>query len=86
MTEWENLQSNTNLTTCALTAYDAAPVETTDITHPLILVGNEAHGLSHEVCKAANHRIALRMPGPAESYNAAIAGSIALYIMTSKGG
>ncbi len=85
ITDWKTLADATHLTTCALTAHHATPIEKTHIQHPLILIGNEAHGLPESICAAAEHRITLYMPGPAESYNAAIAGSIALYTMTNKG-
>lgn len=84
ITEWDDLYNSTHLTTCALTAYNATPIETISVSEPLILVGNEAHGLPDKVSQEAHQRIALRMPGPAESYNAAIAGSIALYTITGK--
>jgi TrmH family RNA methyltransferase len=46
----------------------------------LLLVGGEANGLPDPVLKQCDRLITLGMPGPAESLNAAIAGSIALYL------
>lgn len=46
----------------------------------LLLVGGEAHGIPAEQLKQCDRRTTLVMPGPAESLNAAIAGSIALYL------
>lgn len=46
----------------------------------LLVVGNEAHGISATQLSDCDHRITLAMPGGTESLNAAIAGSIALYI------
>jgi TrmH family RNA methyltransferase len=43
------------------------------------LIGNEASGLSAELLDRAQARIAIPMPGPVESLNAAIATSILLY-------
>jgi len=81
-TSWEQIRQ-TELTTCALTAYNAHAIETISFTgNELLLVGNEAHGLPEDICIQADQRIALSIPGNAESYNAAIAGSIALYIAT----
>ena len=46
----------------------------------LIVVGNEAHGLPENWIKDCQEKITLKMPGNTESLNAAIAGSIALYL------
>ncbi|MBL0143113.1 MAG: RNA methyltransferase [Betaproteobacteria bacterium] len=43
------------------------------------LVGNEGAGLSAELEKAATVRVRIPMPGRAESLNAGVAGSIALF-------
>lgn len=47
----------------------------------LLVVGNEAHGIPEEWIKQCDELITLNMPGNTESLNAAIAGSIALYMM-----
>jgi RNA methyltransferase, TrmH family len=44
-----------------------------------LLIGNEGRGLSPELLKRADERITIPCPGPVESLNAAIAGSILLY-------
>jgi TrmH family RNA methyltransferase len=44
-----------------------------------ILVGNEGAGLSQEWIDAADDRITIPCPGPTESLNAAVAGSVLLY-------
>jgi len=46
----------------------------------LLVVGNEAHGLPEEWESTCDIRITLPMPGQVESLNAAVAGSIALYV------
>jgi TrmH family RNA methyltransferase len=52
-----------------------------DVLHEsLIVVGNEAHGIPPKWLDDCDVRISLPMPGHTESLNAAIAGSIALYI------
>jgi RNA methyltransferase, TrmH family len=43
------------------------------------LIGNEGRGLSPELLEQANARITIPCPGPVESLNAAIAGSVLLY-------
>jgi TrmH family RNA methyltransferase len=44
-----------------------------------IVVGNEAWGLPDEATAVVDELVAIRMPGPAESLNAGIAGSILLF-------
>ncbi len=44
-----------------------------------LLIGNEGRGLTPELLKRADERITIPCPGPVESLNAAIAGSILLY-------
>ncbi len=44
-----------------------------------LVIGNEGRGLSPELLKRADERISIPCPGPVESLNAAIAGSILLY-------
>jgi TrmH family RNA methyltransferase len=44
-----------------------------------IVVGNEAWGLPEEAAAVVDELVAIRMPGPVESLNAAIAGSILLF-------
>lgn len=46
----------------------------------LLVVGNEAHGLPQEWIKDCDQLITIAMPGKTESLNAAVAGSIALYL------
>ena len=48
---------------------------------PLLVVGNEAHGLPAEWQHQCDELITLPMPGNTESLNAAVAGSIALYML-----
>lgn len=44
-----------------------------------LLLGNEGAGLSNELLSLADERITIPTPGPTESLNAAVAGSILLY-------
>ena len=51
-----------------------------DIAGPIaFLVGNEGAGLSRDLLKVAGMRARIPMPGAAESLNAGVAGSIALF-------
>lgn len=83
---WNELVSNRKkLKLGALVVAGGIPIE--DIRHDsqprLVIVGNEAHGLPHEWQNQCDEKITLPMPGGTESLNAAIAGSIALYLLHS---
>jgi RNA methyltransferase, TrmH family len=49
--------------------------------HVLLVVGNEAHGIPTEWLNECDQRMTIPMPGGTESLNAAVAGSIALYLI-----
>lgn len=49
----------------------------------LLVVGSEAFGLPDEVIKACDQHMTIPMPGKTESLNAAVAGSIAMYVAWS---
>jgi len=50
----------------------------------LLVVGSEAHGIPEQWITDCDARLTLPMPGSTESLNAAVAGSIALYLWTMK--
>lgn len=54
----------------------------TDLHDSLVMVGNEAHGIPAECLQLCDGVVTIDMPGPCESLNASIAGSIALYLST----
>ena len=67
-------------TSVALCGEGAMDLYSLDLTGPLLfLVGNEGAGLSAALEAAATVRAAIPMPGRAESLNAGVAGSIALF-------
>ena len=47
-----------------------------------LVLGNEGSGLRAETAAIVDARVALRMSGPAESLNAAVAGGILLYLLS----
>lgn len=56
------------------------PVQSVDLSRATgIMIGNEGAGLAAEWMALANTRITIPCPGPVESLNAAIAGSLLLY-------
>lgn len=65
-------------TIAAVPAKGHAPAP--DLTQPCaLIVGNEGNGIPPEVLRRADAQVNIPTPGPVESLNAAIAGSILLY-------
>ena len=52
--------------------------------NPLILIGEEGLGLSQEILDICDYTVEIPMFGSVRSYNAAVAGSIAIYDYVSK--
>lgn len=78
---WEQLITHKqNLHLYGLVVSGGYAVENIKRDKALLVIGNESHGLSSSQLASCDHRITLPMPGNTESLNAAIAGSIALYI------
>jgi RNA methyltransferase, TrmH family len=66
--------------TLAAVATDGDPLTHHDFTRPAALIlGNEGSGISLEILRRATARVTIPTPGPVESLNAAIAGSILLF-------
>ena len=51
-----------------------------------LVVGNEGAGVRAELLARADERVSVGMPGPAESLNVAMAGSILLHVLTRGNG
>lgn len=68
------------ITALAAVASEGEPVAQCDLTLPSALIlGNEGNGIPEEVLRLASKRVTIPTPGPVESLNAGIAGSILLY-------
>jgi RNA methyltransferase, TrmH family len=66
--------------TLAATAERGVSASESRLSRPIaLMIGNEGRGLSPELLARADGRITIPCPGPVESLNAAIAGSILLY-------
>jgi len=66
--------------TLAAVANEGDSLSHHDLTRPTALIlGNEGAGIPPEILRRATARITIPTPGPVESLNAAIAGSILLY-------
>jgi len=80
MTWDELLRSKKNIPLCALVAQDGKMPDTINLKDALIVVGNEGAGIPDAWIAQCDEKITLPMPGKCESLNAAVAGSIALYL------
>lgn len=82
---WENLIACAraqNILLTALVVKGGSPLtEQKDQKKRLLVVGNEANGLPDAWTATCDEKITLPMPGQAESLNAAVAGSISLYLL-----
>jgi RNA methyltransferase, TrmH family len=59
---------------------DATPAQDVDFSKACaLLIGNEGAGLGAEWMRMADERVTIPCPGPVESLNAAVAGSLLLY-------
>lgn len=78
---WNQLiQHKKNLSLCALVVSNGQPPAEVDLKNTLLVIGNEAHGIPEDWVQQCDIRLTLPMPGKTESLNAAVAGSIALYL------
>ena len=79
--DWKTLlQKKGTFNLAALIVEGGAPCTTLNPQNDLIVVGNEATGIPAEWIASCEKRVTLEMPGNTESLNAAVAGSIALYL------
>jgi len=79
--DWQDLITHKkSIPLYALVATGGKNPQAINIRDSLIVVGNEGAGLTDEDIAQCDDTITLPMPGPCESLNASIAGSIALYL------
>lgn len=82
--DWKRLVHNkNNLQLAALIVKGGASIASIKDTQNLLVVGSEAHGIPAEWVTQCDTSITLVMPGETESLNAAVAGSIALYLLAT---
>lgn len=74
------ITSKKNLKLCGLVVKNGNSIKNVNASESLLVIGNEAHGLPLEWQNDCDQLVTLPMPGNAESLNASIAGSIALYL------
>jgi TrmH family RNA methyltransferase len=58
-------------------------IDTTSIEPWVLVIGNEANGISAENAELINQKITIPKIGKGESLNAAVAGSVLLYHLTA---
>jgi TrmH family RNA methyltransferase len=74
------LLHNKGVLAVAAVAHGGVPVTEARLSEQAaLLIGNEGAGLSPALLAAAHRRVTIPTPGPVESLNAAIAGSLLLY-------
>jgi RNA methyltransferase, TrmH family len=69
---------------CALVVKGGKAPQDIAFERTLLVVGNEATGIPQEWLRDCEEYVTLAMPGKAESLNAAVAGSIAMYLAFGK--
>ncbi len=80
---WQQLLKNKKThKLCALVISNGKKSEDIDFKNMLLIVGSEAHGIPPAWIDQCEEKLTLPMPGRVESLNAAVAGSIALYLAT----
>lgn len=81
ITSWNTLIKNKkDIELYGLVISNGQDVSTIKTNKSLIIIGNEASGINFKYFNQIDKLITLPMPGGSESLNAAVAGSIALYI------
>jgi len=79
---WEELLKNKgNQQLVALVVHNGKKLATIDKKNALLVIGNEAHGIPSAWAEQCDEQTTIPMPGKTESLNAAVAGSIALYVL-----
>lgn len=82
---WKELiAQKKELPLCALVVSGGQKPTALNLQKSLLVVGNEAHGLPNDWIKDCDQKLTLPMPGNTESLNAAVAGSIAIYLSRTK--
>ena len=83
-TSWDELQPIiADVPTCALVVKSGQRPENLPLKPSILVIGNEGQGLPEHVIKHCTYQMTIPMPGNTESLNAAVAGSIAMYLKTN---
>lgn len=80
-TNWPEFQQICkNFKTCALVVQDGKTPASIDLKGSILIIGNESQGLPQNIINDCSEKMTIPMPGKTESLNAAVAGSIAMYL------
>ena len=69
---------------CAHPRGDKTSFEIEFTNHNVIVIGNEANGLSDEMLQVCEYKVSIPMPGKAESLNASVAAALMIYEVVRK--
>lgn len=84
-TNWQTLLKwKKDLKLYALVVKGGKAPQEMNFENSLLVVGNEAHGIQKEWLRDVDGYVTIPMPGSTESLNAAVAGSIGMYLAFSK--
>lgn len=79
--DWQTLIAHKAAFLCALVVHGGLAPEKITQKNVLLVVGSESHGLPHEWINDCTLKMTIPMPGGTESLNAAVAGSIGMYLV-----
>jgi len=84
-TSWHDFLKQTDgIPTCALTVNTGKSPESIPLQESILVIGNEGQGLPLSIIQACTYNMTIPMANNVESLNAAIAGSIAMYLKQIK--
>ncbi len=84
-TNWPIFYKNfKHIPMCALIVQGGQDFKEINLKDCILLVGNEGNGLPAEIIQASEYKLTIPMQGKTESLNAAVAGSIAMYVKSLK--
>jgi TrmH family RNA methyltransferase len=79
--EPELLFDGSRTTIATIVSGGEPPTAFARVPNPVLVIGNEAHGLPSALIERCERRMTIPMPGGFESLNAATAGSLAMYLL-----
>jgi TrmH family RNA methyltransferase len=72
-----------HLSMCALVVDGGLSPEQINLKNCMLVIGNEGAGLPPDIIRDCHEKLTIPMPGKTESLNAAVAGSIAMYLKST---
>lgn len=80
-TSWQQLQPIiAHIPICALVVISGQMPTDIPLSKSILIIGNEGQGLPQDIIQKCSYQLTIPMPGNTESLNAAVAGSIAMYL------